>query len=261
MNAGYAGIPDGFTEAFLDWFRERTEVAWATYHARALAEYIADGVGGDDWQQGTRWTDGLNDDQIAEVERRWGLRFPPDFRLFLRRLHTVDRPMSGARFTNVRNSPDAIHSRTHLVPHQSPSFRKWLTDISEIHGALDWLTEGLEFDIEHNELWRPGWGPMPEPIEARKALARQLVAAAPRLIPVFSHRYLLAEPCQAGNPVFSIHQSDIIIYSTDLRGYFLIEFADLLGLEQYKTSRAAYAAEVSNTDRYAAIPFWGDLCT
>jgi hypothetical protein len=44
------------------------------------------------------------------------------------------------------------------------------------------------------------------------------------MIPVYSHRYLPAEPCEAGNPVLSIYQTDIIHYGYDLADYFAREF-------------------------------------
>jgi hypothetical protein len=72
---------------------------------------------------------------------------------------------------------------------------------------------------------------------------------------VFGHRYLLAEPCQAGNPVLSIYQSDIIVYSGNLHDYFLMEFGDLIG-EAYVGS--APLAPL-NIEAYQAIPFWGDF--
>jgi ATP-dependent Zn protease len=37
-----------------------------------------------------------------------------------------------------------------------------------------------------------------------------------------------------GNPVFSIYQSDIIEYGSDLRTYFLREFAQLLGIDEHR---------------------------
>jgi len=52
------------------------------------------------------------------------------------------------------------------------------------------------------------------------------VANAPKLIPLISHRYLPAEPCEAGNPVFSIYQSDIIYYGANLTEYFERELVD-----------------------------------
>jgi hypothetical protein len=82
---------------------------------------------------------------------------------------------------------------------------------------------------------------------------RDLAAAAPRLIPVFGHRYLLAEPCQTGNPVLSIYQTDVVVYGADLRCYLLAEFAGLLGIDHDTVQRDRYETIVE----HAGIPFWG----
>ncbi|GHO60945.1 hypothetical protein KSB_94200 [Ktedonobacter robiniae] len=73
--------------------------------------------------------------------------------------------------------------------------------------------------------------------------------------PFYSHRYLLAEPCAAGNPVLSIYQSDIIVYSVDLRDYLLTEFGDLIG------TPTPYGSQLTQEKfaRYQQIPFWGDF--
>ena len=58
-------------------------------------------------------------------------------------------------------------------------------------------------------------------------MARARVAQAPRLIPVMGHRYIPAEPELAGNPVFSVYQTDIIYYGVDLATYLRCEFGQL----------------------------------
>jgi hypothetical protein len=40
------------------------------------------------------------------------------------------------------------------------------------------------------------------------------------LVPLISHRYIPSEPNEAGNPVFSVYQSDVIYYGADLADYF-----------------------------------------
>src|SRR2546421_12678344 len=67
-------------------------------------------------------------------------------------------------------------------------------------------------------------------------IARQAVAKAPVLIPICSHRFLPAEPCEAGNPVFSIHQTDIIYYGSDLLDYLQNEFSYYFQRSQYHLS-------------------------
>jgi hypothetical protein len=54
LKEGCVEIPAGFTEQFLDWFRARTEAAWFMCQPRTFEDYVAAGVGGSDWQPGTR---------------------------------------------------------------------------------------------------------------------------------------------------------------------------------------------------------------
>jgi len=251
IERGRVEIPAGFTEQFLNWFRARTEAAWCMYQPRTFEDYVAAGVGGSDWQRGTRWMGGLSEEQIEQIERRWSLRFPPDYRLFLRVLHAVDRPTLGALYND--DSP------SRLIPSKRPSFCNWLTDEEALQGRFDWLAEGLQFDVEHNRLWLASWGAKPSTLSAQNECVRALVAAAPRMIPVFGHRYLLAEPCQSGNPVFSIYQSDIVVYGQDLRTYFLREFAQLLSIDEDRWRNQSEAHTQRREDAYQAIPFWGEI--
>jgi hypothetical protein len=249
-------IPEGFTDAFLDWFRERTETAWATYQPRTVDDYVAAHVGGADWQRGTRWLEGLSQTEIDHVERRWSIHFPPDYRRFLHRLHAPDRPLRGAYFAEVIEDGER---RSRLVPTERPSFYNWLIDKEALQGQWEGLAEGLQFDIEHDGLWVPSWGQKPSTVTAQRARVGELVAAAPRLIPVYAHRYLLAEPCVEGNPVFSISQSDMIVYGPDLRRYFLVEFANLLGVDTQAARHQADEVTNARSAEYAAIPFSGEL--
>jgi hypothetical protein len=52
----------------------------------------------------------------------------------------------------------------------------------------------------------------------------EILDDAPRLIPIYAHRAVPNEPLEAGNPVFSVMQMDIIIYGNDLEQYLHNEF-------------------------------------
>lgn len=69
----------------------------------------------------------------------------------------------------------------------------------------------------------------------------------PRLIPVYGHRYLPAFPSEAGNPVYSVYQTDIICYGNDLLTYLCREFK----IAPYRSS--------FQRSKLKQIPFWGDL--
>lgn len=145
-------VPQYFNEAFLLWFRERTEEVWRNYHTSTFEEFVASRVGGRDWQQGTCWLNGLNEQQIAAIEEQYHLCFPPDYRLFLKMLHSVDRPLVGAGYSDDR----------HMIPITAPSFYNWQTDTGAIQKAYEWLIEGLFFDVQHNNLWPLSWGQNPQ---------------------------------------------------------------------------------------------------
>ncbi len=238
-------IPQHFDKTFLRWFRERTEETWQRYQTRTFEEFVASRVGGRDWQQGTRWLSGLSEQEIVTIEQHYQVRFPPDYRLFLQVLHSVDRPLVGARYSDDKT----------MIPTTAPSFYNWQTDTEAIQATYEWLVEGLVFDVQHADVWLPSWGAKPTTAEGQEARVRELVNAAPKLIPVFAHRYLLASPCEAGNPVLSISQSDIIIYGVDLHDYFLTEFGTLIG------GGNAYGSRLTQKkyEAYQTIPFWGEF--
>jgi len=251
-------IPPDFDAAFLDWFRVTTETYWASYQTKAFEQYVARGTGGWDWQTGTRWVGGMSEAELNAAEARWLVRFPPDFRLFLSTLHTVDRPMVGAHFSEDN----------HLVPVERPSFYDWRPGLDGppvsfegLNGAFDWLCEGINFDIEHG-LWLPSWGTRPATAEGCRQRLRELLAQAPKLLPLYEHRFLLAEPCRSGNPVFSIWQTDIIVYGLDLREYFLWEFAYLLfptHADRVQHIGERWLTRWSPVHTGEPIPFWDEL--
>jgi hypothetical protein len=266
-------VPRAFDVAFLEWFRNRTEAEWAALPVEApddlVTRYVGWGVGGSSFQCGTRWKDGLPEDEIADMERRWSLRFPPDYRLFLERLHAPDRPMLTCGFVDkdTANAAMPVLARAHwderqdMVLTERPSFYNWSTDDDAIAGAYEWLNHGLEFDAEQSDLWESGWGPKPASRKARRARIRELVTSAPKLIPVMGHRYLLAEPHAVGNPVFSVYQSDIIVYETDLRTFLIRWYLEFKGLRSDNLEGCLSALRSTEYDEsyYESIPFWGSL--
>jgi hypothetical protein len=270
-------IPAHFDADFLNWFRSRLEASWASLPQRTpeevLAAYVQRGAGGCAWQQGTRWLDGLSEEVVSAIERQWRLNFPPDYRLFLQQLHSLDRPMLCAGYLGGIESLQSAAAQEALAKayveqfeqymalYEGASFYNWITDTSALEARFAWLWEGLQFDAEHNDLWLPSWGTKPATLEAQQTRIRELVEEAPRLIPVFGHRYLLAKPCVSDNPVFSIWQSDIIVYGAGLRDYFLFEFSEFLGLDAQKLELATSARVRKRFLEYQGIPFWGELLT
>jgi hypothetical protein len=70
---------------FLTEFKCATEAKWRKRPINA-------DISGFQFLPGTRWNPGLSDDKIAEYEALLGVRFPDDFRLFLRATNETDLP-------------------------------------------------------------------------------------------------------------------------------------------------------------------------
>jgi hypothetical protein len=218
-------VPD--KQDFFTWFGEKTERAWG----------------------GTRWK-ALTASEINAAEAKWNIEFPPDYRAFLEALGATDRPMQGANYSGP--PPD-----NGLQPYESPGFYDWRADHTAIQEALDWPLEGLHFDVENNDLWMDSWGSRPDLKSERETVLSELARAAPPLIPVYGHRYLLGHPIQAGNPVLSVYQADIIVYGDDLRQYLMNEMAERINLDPGWTQEQASDRVTEEVIR--SIPFWGEL--
>lgn len=146
---------------------------------------------------------GLSDAEIRDTERRFGFRFPPDLAAFLQVALPVEL---GANPVN-------------------PPFPDWRSGApDDLAFRTGWPFEGMAFDVEHTVFWPTAWGPRPERLEDALAVARRHYDAAPRLIPIYTHRYIADDPLEAGNPILSVHQMDIIYYGQDLWDYFEQEF-------------------------------------
>ena len=166
---------------------------------------------------GVRIDAGMTEQEFLRVERSFGFRFPPDLRAFL----AVGLPVSDS-WVDWRDGDEAA-----------------------IRERLGWPLEGMCFDIEHNAFWLDEWGRRPATLPEAFDVARRAVEDAPVLIPICSHRYMPAEPREAGNPVFSVYQTDIIHYGADLVDYLRNEFS-------YYFGRGEYA--ITGTPRH--VGFW-----
>ncbi len=85
-------------------------------------------------------------------------------------------------------------------------------------------------------------------MEERIALAERHLRSCPTLIPIYSHRYIPEQPHTAGNPVFSVYQTDIIYYGSDLISYLVHEFGIVLPSEW-----------MSPRSSGTFVEFWSDM--
>jgi hypothetical protein len=139
---------------------------------------------------------GLSDAEFDAIEAEFAVTFADDHRAFL---------AAGLPFG--RGWPD------------------WRDgDRDQLRERLAWPVEGVLFDVAQNDFWYDGWGPRPPDDTAALATARAALVTVPRLVPVYSHRFLPAGRGASGHPVLSVMQTDIICYGADLDDYLNREF-------------------------------------
>ncbi|MBA2621357.1 MAG: SMI1/KNR4 family protein [Acidobacteria bacterium] len=165
-----------------------------------------------DWQYykeclekaGVKFDVGLSDFEIEKVEAKYEFNFPPDLKEFLQFALPV-----GKGWVDWRNGNER-----------------------EIKSRFDWSYEGICFDIEHSKFWLEKWGEQPSKLEDAFEVAKTEIAKAPKLIPILSHRFIPDRPNKSGNPIFSVYQTDIIIYGINLHIYLQNEFSDYFDEKQ-----------------------------
>lgn len=81
--------------------------------------------------------------------------------------------------------------------------------------------------------------------EQRVEVVAELYKNAPKIIPVYSHRFMPEMNDDNDQPVLSIHYGDIVYYGRNLQEYLLYEFC---GVDISK-----YISEYKN------VPFWTDM--
>lgn len=150
---------------------------------------------------------GLTGAELARIERDYGCEFADDHRAFL----AAGLPLSAPGATDRAG------------PEPWPDWRDG--DPGELRQRLGWPVRGTLFDVENNAFWHPAWGQRPAGAAAALSTARRHLARAPKMIPVYAHRYLPAGRGTYGHPVLSIYQTDIIVYGTDLADYIQHEFS------------------------------------
>ena len=171
--------------------------------------------------QGVIFDTGLTRQEIETVEQRYGIQLPYE----LRQLFSIGLPVSSG-FYNWRSSSEE--------------------NVLSIINALNMPLKGLVSDLDDGYLWRDAWGAKPdEPRKANEIFMRYF-ANAPKMIPVYLHRYVPFVGHDAIVPVFSIMQSDIIYYGVNLVSYLETEF----GFREFE--------DLPLSD-YQNVDFWSDL--
>jgi hypothetical protein len=161
--------------------------------------------------------DGLRDDELASIEATYRFRFPPDLRSFLGtrppisqyRANLCTRLLEIETGEKLRVEPDVLPSEQ-----ERWGWMDWRANRTEIERLLAEPFEGLASCFQTTEYWLPQWGERPDYYDRMKFLSR-----VPVLIPIARGHYMAAEPCEVGNPIFSIVGIDMVVAGCDLDDY------------------------------------------
>ena len=167
--------------------------------------------------------EGLTDEEFEKIENFYSIKFP----ISLRILYKSFLP----EFYNWRDFSEE--------------------NVEKIKNYLNAPIQGMLFDIQYNGFWKKCFGQKTDNINENKRIALDYLKNAnnenvPKLIPIYSHRFVPCYPDIIDIPVISVVQTDIIYYGNDLEDYFENEFHE----KKTKDSVDLY-------NKY--IPFWTDI--
>ncbi|MEV6230076.1 hypothetical protein AB0L88_19680 [Saccharopolyspora shandongensis] len=155
---------------------------------------------------------GLTDAEFARIEGEYGFEFADDHRAFLAAGLPVNSPFEP--------EPGVCYAWEKPWP-------EWRDgDPDELREQLNWPVKGVLRAVESNGHWNPAWGARPDAREEAVAMARRLLADAPKMVPVYAHRFLPAGRGSFGHPILSVWGTDIICYGADLIDYVDQEFKE-----------------------------------
>lgn len=168
---------------------------------------------------GVEFEKGLTYEEIVQIEKIYQIIFPNSLRKFL----MTALPISNG-FYNWRNT-------------ENPNI-EFIKEV--IRRPIEEIDKSAE-----EVYWCDDWGDEPEDVKDVAKEVRERLKKAPKLVPIYAHRYLPIT-LDENPPIISVHNLDIIYYGKNLENYIQIEF----GVENQSE------IEVNNIK---PIPFWTDI--
>jgi len=182
-------VPPMISTDFLMEFRRATEAKWRE-------KSIDPTIYGFQFQRGTRWIEGLSDEMVSEYEMVLRVRFPHDFKAFLREINGTDLPTLN------------VYGSCGEPPRESLGVYSYPRDIETVKARID--------DIH------------PSRAEIAADLAAQGfdLPSEASLVPIFGHRYVVCTGDLNSSVVLSIvvNEVDAIVYGSSLQEYLEKEF-------------------------------------
>ncbi|MBP2618944.1 hypothetical protein [Chryseobacterium jejuense] len=200
-------IPEDLTE-FLYWVKERTEKIWSVNDENCPKGFY-----------GARWQ-GLSEEQIDQIERKYDVSFTAEHKEFLKILHAIDK-----------KEIVEYEYEGELIIEESTFFYNWLADEKEvaeiIKGSYNWMKHDVD---EKSQVWLKSWGIKPASLDKRIEIFEEWFSHVPALLPLRGFRYIVSDENLKWKPIISMGSSDIIVMGWDFRTYLLNELRNDLDI-------------------------------
>ncbi|KAA2217671.1 hypothetical protein [Chryseobacterium sediminis] len=200
-------IPVNLAE-FLYWVKDRTEKLWSVDDENCPKGFY-----------GARWQ-GLSEEQIDQVEKKYQVSFTSEHKAFLKILHAIDK-----------KEIVEYEDEGELITEECIFFYNWLENEKEIIAQTKYFYKGIWNDVTSvNHVWLKSWGIKPKSIEKKKQIFDEWFSKLPQLLPVRDSAYIVSNENLKWNPVIGGSGSGVVILGWDFRTYLLYELREHLDI-------------------------------
>lgn len=200
-------IPVNLAE-FLYWVKNRTEKLWSVDDENCPKGFY-----------GARWQ-GLSEEQIDQVEKKYQVSFTSEHKAFLKILHAIDK-----------KEIVEYEDEGELITEECIFFYNWLENEEEIIAQTKYFYKGIWNDVASvNHVWLKSWGIKPKSIEKKKQIFDEWFSKLPQLLPVRDSAYVVSNENLKWNPVIGGSGSGVVVLGWDFRTYLLYELREHLDI-------------------------------
>jgi len=171
--------------------------------------------------QGIMFSKEISNNELDEIEKVYDIKFPESLREFYK---------NGIPFS----------SDNQCFPNWNNFENKNIENIKErMKAPYNWLFRDVK-----NDFWLPKWGEKAADNDGLIEQFAKIIVDAPKLIPIYSHRYMPIIDGADNPPVISTVGRDTIYYGSNLIEYLQNEFIH---------------GNNSNMGKCSYVPFWEDI--
>ncbi len=173
-------------------------------------------------QKGFKTEKGISNDEFAKIQEIYGIEFPKDLKILLKNFIPLS-PDDDYGFPNWRDFSD--------------------NNVKKLKERISQPIKRILNDVEYG-FWCYQWGEKPDNLQDALDIAKAQMELVPKMIPIYSHRYIPQYKSEKSIPVFSTVGRDTIVFGKNVFEYLFREFTDIKSISDGES---------------AEIPFWSIL--